>query len=445
MKTAASLIVFFCVLFSGSECFSDAASAVSPAVSRPNIVLVVFDSLRADHLGCYGYHRPTSPAIDSFAASAVRFAFACASSSWTQPSVMSLFTSLPPELHGRTSPSSKHDPDAPALASELSALGYETVAITANPMLHRRYGYSKGFRHYDDYSVFMDVGSASDKAARKSAMDPVVTRLASAKIKNRDSSKPLFMLVFYMDPHWDYLPRPPYDADFGAAGYPAPSILSLSGKPAAAALSDRVVRAYDAEIRGSDDAFASLLEVIDSSLGSNRTAVVLCADHGESFWEHRNFTAHGNDLYDEELHVPLIIRPPAGVPFVPGSVVSGQAALVDVAPTLVAIAGGTPPASWAGRSLLASFVSGTADPVPVILDTSASGRHRRGVRDGNWKLIADSPFDSPSEVYNLASDPDETNNLFADGAPLPSGAASLVPFLKPGGAEIRASAKENMP
>jgi arylsulfatase A-like enzyme len=402
--------------------------AGDPAAPPPDIVLVAVDSLRAGHLGCYGYGRPTSPAIDAFAAAAVRYAFACPSSSWTQPSVMSLFTSLPPEAHGRTGPGSRHDPDAPTLAGELAALGYETAAVTANPMVHRRYGFARGFSHYDDYTVFMDVGGDVSKAAGKNSMDPLVTRLAIARLARRDPSKPLFLFVLYMDPHWDYIPRHPHDAAFGVEGYASPPITALNGKGVAPAEGDRIVRAYDAEIRGTDDAFAGLLRAIGESPSAGRTAVVLCADHGESFWDRRDFTGHGNDLYDEELHVPLVIRPPEGTPFVPGLAVTGQVALVDLAPTLLRLAGGVPPASWTGRDLSGSFLSGVAPTAPAVLDTSISGRHRRGVRDGRWKLLADPPFDAPSEAYDLLADPGERTNL---AGALPPEAARLVPLLKP--------------
>lgn len=402
-----------------------------PAARPPDIVLVVVDSLRADHLGCYGYTRPTSPAIDAFAATAVRYEFACASSSWTLPSVMSLFTSLPPELHGRTGPESRHDPDAPTLAGELAALGYETAAITANTMVHRRYGFARGFSRYDDYSVFFDLGGDIALSAGKPGRDDAVTRLAALRLARRDPSKPLFLLVFYMDPHWDYVPRHPHDAAFGVEGYASPFIPGISGRPAIPGEADRIVRAYDAEIRGADDAFAGLLRALDARPSAGRTAVVLLADHGESFWEHRDATGHGNDLYDEELRVPLLVRPPAGTPFTPGLAVAGQAALVDVAPTLLRLAGGVPPASWTGRDLRASFVSGAAPAAPVILDKRTEGRHRRGVRDGRWKLIADPPFDAPAELYDLAADPGETLNLVADGRPPPPEAARLVPLLKP--------------
>ena len=418
-----------------------ACLAGDSAAMPPDIVLVVVDSLRADHLGCYGCARPTSPAIDAFAASAVRYEFACPSSSWTQPSIMSLFTSLPPESHGRNGTDSRHDPDVPTLAGELAALGYETVAVTANPMVHRRYGFARGFSHYDDYSVFMDVGGDASKAAGKSAMDPLVTRLAAARLARRDPAKPLFLFVLYMDPHWDYIPRHPHDAAFGVEGYASPFIPGLSGKPVAPAEADRVVRAYDAEIRGTDDAFAGLLRAIAESPSADRTAIVLCADHGESFWEHRDATGHGNDLYDEELRVPLVVRPPAGVLFTPGLAVAGQAALVDIAPTLVRLAGGAPPASWIGRDLRSSFVSGVAPTAPVVLDERIGGRHRRGVRDGRWKLIADPPFDAPSEAYDLQADPGERSNLAGSG-PLPPGAARLVPLLKPAVRPGADSAKE---
>ncbi len=138
---------------------------------------------------------------------------------------------------------------------------------------------------------------------------------------------------------------------FGVKGYISPYIPGISGTTVTQADKERIIRAYDAEIRGTDTAFADLYSAIEEHSGTNKAAIVVCADHGESFWEHKNFTSHGNDLYDEELRVPLIIRPPENIPFRQGLKVSGQVALIDIAPTLLSFAGATNPVSWHVRRM----------------------------------------------------------------------------------------------
>ncbi len=218
---------------------------------------------------------------------------------------------------------------------------------------------------------------------------------------------------------------------FGVKGYISPYIPGISGTTVTQADKERIIRAYDAEIRGTDTAFADLYSAIEEHSGTNKAAIVVCADHGESFWEHKNFTSHGNDLYDEELRVPLIIRPPENIPFRQGLKVSGQVALIDIAPTLLSFAGATNPVSWHGKSLISAIQSGNAGATPVVIDTSIMGRHRRGVRNDQWKVIADPPFEKPGELYDLVNDPGETNNLILRSAEIPGEVTPLIKLLKP--------------
>ena len=399
----------------------------------PDIVLILVDSLRADGLGCYGRPLPTSPAIDALARSGVRFAHAFASAPWTQPSVMSLFMSVSPDRHRMVLPNVPHAAtNLTTLAERLREAGYQTIGITANPMPHRRYGYARGFEFYDDFTIAMDPGVGDmaqtiSRSGAQAATGATVTRLALDWLRRRDPGRPLFLFLFYMDPHWDYIPPPDSLGLFTDDPIPAlRNIYSLGKKAVDPTARARIHAAYAGEIRYTDDCIGRLLAAIRESPRAAATAVALCGDHGESFWE-RGKVAHGNNLYDEELHVPLIIRPPGGAPN--GVVVTGQVGLIDLAPTLLDLAGVAPPAEWQGVSLRPCVTNAAPPDRPLILDNRIIGGFVRGVRTTLFKLIARPPFNTPTEVYDLAADPGETNNLAAGAKGIPATALALIPLL----------------
>ncbi len=399
----------------------------------PDLILIVIDSLRADHLGCYGFPHPTSPTIDALATNGTRFTTAIASSSWTQPSVMSLFTSLSPPRHGRSVPDQPRNTNTTTLAQTLQSAGYQTVGITANPMTNRRYGYARGFDHYDDYTVAMNPGASLAATAAKTAHDAVVTRLAGEWLTTRrDPAKPLFLFIMYMEPHWDYLPPPSYYALFSDDPVPPPrGVPEIAKKPLSATQLQRLRHAYAGEIRYTDDCLAQLLKHLAASPRAASSAIILTADHGESFLE-RGVLGHGNHLHDEEIHVPLIICPPRHRARPGGATVTGQVALIDVAPTILAFAGITPPAAWEGHSLLPLLPGGTAPDRPLLLDTRIIGAHQRAIRTSHWKIIAHAPFTTPSAIYDLTTDPGETTNLLQHGhSAIPAAATALIPLLLP--------------
>ena len=424
-----------CLLLAGLAGLSAHAqpqAARASAPTAPDIVLVLVDSLRADHLGCYGHDLDTSPTLDAFAKGAVRFDQAFASGPWTQPAIMSLFTSVPPDVHQRAHWAKPHATNVVTLAEALRQAGYQTVGLTSNPMTHRRFGFARGFEHYDDYTVSLSPEASSRDAAAQAATGATMTRLARNWLERlRDPSRPLFLFVLYMDPHWDYLPPAPFNAMFTDDPVPPPrNIWNLGAARVPEAARRRTLAAYDGEIRYTDGCFSNLLATIDASPRSRNSLVVFCADHGEAFWE-RGLASHGNNLHDEELHVPLVIRPPRGAPAV-GRVVPDQVGLVDVAPTLLDFAGAAPPADWIGRSLRPLMEGAEIPEAPLLLDVRIGKEGIvRGVRTSKLKLIGGHPHDRPAEVYDLAADPGETNNLVKAGAPLPDAVAALVPLLKP--------------
>ena len=317
------------------------------------------------------------------------------------------------------------------LASHLASAGYQTVGIVANPMLHRRYAFARGFAHYDDYTIAQAPGGFDNtgaNAAAQCATGATVTRLAVSWLNRRDPARPLFLFLFYMDPHYDYLPPPPFDRLFTDDPVPPPrGIDSLGTSFVPPAARDRIRAAYAGEIRYTDTCIGTFLDALQTTSRGADTAIVLCADHGEAFWEHGR-TAHGHHLYDEQIRVPLIIRAPSSSP---GAVVTGQAGLIDLAPTITALVGLEPPkdGDWEGLDL-SSYLKGGAIPERPLRHDTRVGGHLRAVRTPALKIIGRPPFEVPTEIYDLTADPAETNNLVG-ASPWPPGVKPLLPLLPP--------------
>ena len=401
--------------------------------SRPDIIFVLIDSVRSSHFGCYGYARDTTPNIDRFAAEeCVRFETVIPGGSWTMPAVMTLFTSLPADEHRRVMMDMPHDDSAVTLAEALRAAGYSTVGITANGVASRRFGYGKGFDLWDDYSATVPPEAGMERAATGYAKGMVLTHLGLNRLDRRDPEKPMFLFLFYMDPHWDYFPPPPFDLRFAApGGSPLRQAWRKSAAEATPEIRRRTLDAYDGEIAYCDFAVSNLVSAVAATPRWNDTVVVIAGDHGESFWE-RGFTGHGNCLYDEELKVPLLIRVPKNRGLDLKAVVKGQVGGIDIAPTLLDLAGVPIPPSWKGRSLREAMIRGASDGRPVVAETRVrDGLWQRAVRTDRHKVIAIDDFGTPSEAYDLVADPGETNNLVTAGVPLSREALRLAELLKP--------------
>lgn len=411
------------------------ADAAEGTDLRPDILFVLIDSLKASHLGCYGYGRNTTPNLDRFAATeGVRFETVIAGGSWTQPAVMTLFSSWTADRHLRVEPRKPHNPDIVTLAQALKSAGYQTVGITANAMTNRRFGYGKGFDVWDDYSATLSPDADEKQFGTGYANGAALTRMGLNRLKRRDSAKPLFLFLFYMDPHWDFLPPAPYDRMFSPDGVPPPKgIWRQKASEVPSAMRQRTVDAYDGEIAFCDHVLSNLFAEVKSMPRGKDTVIVVVGDHGEGFWEH-GFASHGNDLHEEEIHVPLIIRPAVGDgSYVPGAVVRGQVGAIDIAPTVLDLVGVKSPSVWQGTSLKPLLKGGVSDGHPVVTETRISprGGWMRAVRTDSWKIIARPPFEQPSEVYDLVADRAETNNLASAGWNPPDDVKALLPLLKP--------------
>ncbi len=434
---------------------SGARQAVfSPAaIQRPNVVLIVLDTVRADHLSCYGYSRPTTPDICALAARGVLFENAIAPSSWTLPSITSIFTGLMPH---QTGADWGHPPDASPweLARILSSKGYETAGFNANPF----YGLAgwrlaAGFEVYEDDSYALRhnlavtfVGQSVvrylydhliryNQFDRRSAAD--VNRDVMHWARHRDPSQPYFLFINYMDAHRPYLPPPPFDRRFGRI---PSSLLARVGEPLnngrprtpySAEERTELVDGYDNSLAYLDGQVGRLINFIIRQPGGSQTIFIVTSDHGEGFGEHGAYD-HGWNLYREVLHVPLIAAGtgiPSGI-HVQAVVPSRQlfSTVLDLALGLkgpvertslrrywepsvepsglarAAVAASSPTASAmsdAAISELDIYSRGT-DPASLSLTTP------------EWHFIVNSG--GRAELFNVEKDPGEKNNLAADPA-----------------------------
>ncbi|MEW6270192.1 MAG: sulfatase [Thermodesulfobacteriota bacterium] len=397
-------------------------SSAPPDAPRPNVLLVSIDSLRADHLHAYGYPRETSPTIDALARDGALFGRAVAPSTWTLPSHMTLLTAMPPEQHGVASNERQLDPAAVTLAEVLRSAGYATAGFAAAPYVRAMYGFDQGFDLYDE-SIVKDGLFDS----LRGATSPESTRLVSEYLERWDRDgrqKPFFVFLHLWDPHYDYNPPPPYDTMFDPHYAGTITGNDFLTNPKVRPDMDRrdlehIVALYDGEIRYTDEHLGRLVDLLRRLGVLDDTVVVVTADHGEEFFEHGR-KGHGEVLYDETMLVPLVIRFPRAV--APGRVLEEQVRLMDVAPTIIELAGVVPPEAFGtptgtphGATSLASFIAADgADELPALVafGTTKMGKlTRSAVRRQHSKLIVQSPGPPHPEAYDLAADPGERVNL----------------------------------
>ncbi|MBM4014567.1 MAG: hypothetical protein FJ293_06350 [Planctomycetes bacterium] len=381
--------------------------------ARP-IALISIDTLRADRLGCYGYARETTPALDAFAAGAVRFADVSAPFPFTLTSHGTLLTGLDPAAHGATLLGQRVDQrlplfaDVPRVAEAFRAAGWVTIGVVDTCLwMQPGYGLERGFMLWRNVP-----GDATRKHAE------LATILRDLR------GRPAFVFFHVFDAHSDNkrLPydRAPEDAGLWTGGYsgsfdgcdpndPATCASKLLRRfnDDAVALPDELVRhisdLYDEGIRSVDRRIGATLELLRAAGFHDHGAVAITSDHGEEFREHGRFM-HDTQLHVESVHVPLLLRLPGGSSG--GRVVPSPAGLIDVAPTLAEIAGVTlPPVQ--GRSLLVALDAPDDEPPPLFFGGEPD---EEAVRFGRYKLIRQG---EAVQLFDLAEDPGERTNVAA--------------------------------
>lgn len=389
---------------------------------RPNVLLVVVDTLRRDAVGAYGYDRPTTPFLDRLARTGVLFENGWSHAPQTFNSTASLLTSrLFPLLRLRhVRPRSGDEQGVPialgisdanvALAEVLSERGYSTIAVFTNPHHHEASRFAQGFTRWR----YLPPASSDESYARAAEVNAAFRELA----QDLEPDRPWFAYVHYMDVHHPYRPPPELAHQFvtvqGDDKY-------VNGRPPADALpSERDVRfmrdSYDASIRYTDDHIRDLAAAVGQLARGRDTVLVVTSDHGEEFMEHDGL-GHGHSAYPELLRVPLILH---GASLPAGTRVRRLARGIDVAPTIVALSGGDAPSDFEGRSLLPFVAEAAAgeERLPRRLRKDDEGvsfawhGSLRGITFGRLHLAMDVDtrerwlFDAHSEG-RLAAEPDE--------------------------------------
>jgi arylsulfatase A-like enzyme len=416
--------------------------ASSPAaVHAPNILVVLIDTLRADHLGCYGYDRPTSPAIDAFAREGVQFLRAYSQSTWTKPATASVLTGRFPRQHQAFLEKAKLPESELLLAEALSAAGYRTGVFSGNPWITHEWGFAQGVDHfvsvYDErfarVTLFMmslkRLSRLVDHKARvynrvkmlvqgelsTTARDPVVSDAFLEWVQGLDGAR-FYAHLHLMSPHHPYDPPPPYDRFVPdrtrkpVTYYPKKGIFFFEE---GAVLSDAdradMLARYDGDVLFADHVFGGLLARLRALGRLDDTVVVLLSDHGEEFFDHRNW-GHGQSVYEELTHVPLLMRFPAALPA--GRRVDTPVMTVDVMPTLLALAGAPALDGLAGRNLLPVIAGAAPPPREAYSELLYRYGEARALVDGTDKVI-DTRKDAERrrERFDLARDPREQDRL----------------------------------
>lgn len=380
-----------------------------PAGPRPNIIVIVVDTLRADHLGCYGYQRATSPNVDRFAADALLFERCLSHAPETRTSVAAIFSGFLP--HETYVPALQRAPDGlEMLAEMLQSFGYQTLAVVSNYVLRRGYGFEQGFAVYDDkMDDFETIRPVPERIA-----EHTTDRAIELLEQHRD--KPVFMWIHYQDPHGPYTPPPGYAAQFRDPDQP-PRLLKLNdnwtgagGIPDYQQRDDNrdyhdYVANYDGEIRYFDDHFKRLIDALKSLGMYDDSLIVLTADHGEGMGEQDYYFAHGEHLYASQTHVPLIMKY--------GETLKGRRSdfvqHADLVPTILRMLELDPNPAYPGRDL--------RQPMPAGRSIVSELHPGLPERPTQYSIVVDGlklihGVDSKRyEFYNLAVDPYETKDL----------------------------------
>lgn len=405
MPAARGLTLLGLVLLSWATACSQPAS--------PNLLLITVDTLRADRLSCYGGPGGVGREICALGESGTRFQWAFSTAASTAPAMTSMLTSLYlPQHEVWQDMRSKLDPKFETLASELKKGGYQTAAFVSNPVLWKERQLDRGFDHYDDEMSRREPGRPNLRERAAAATTDAALAWA------REATGPWFIWVHYQDPHGPYLPPGatlPEEIEGSRKLRVLNDASGFRGIPIYQKLADlRGLQTYEemylAEIRYADRQIGRLLRSLDS-LGP-RPGVLLTADHGEAFGEDAFYMAHGHSPALELVRVPMLWRPPAGGPS--GGLVRESVSLVDVAPTLLHLAGLPIPGSFRGRSLP---LDGSEGPARVIFTEQMrfvaailEGRYytrERHPGSPNWNGGAWSHFypDLPPRVAELGRGP----------------------------------------
>lgn len=388
-----------------------------------NVILIIIDTVRRDHVSCYGYERETTPNIDALAEDGVRFDNAVSACPWTLPSIASILTGQNPSTHQagiHLDPYTMTDRRLSTMRDTVISIsevfqqrGYSTVGFFENPFVDPGFGLNRGFDIYD----FAPGDNLRIRRADK------VAAAAMNYIENRGkTSQGFFMVLHFFDPHLAYDPPVEFMAPY-TYGYKGdmkppfdPEIKALRSGKESLSVKDRefIIGLYDGEIAFVDSSAGKFLYYLKQKNLYDTSLIIVTSDHGEEFWDHGGFE-HGHTLHRELVDVPLIMK-------FPGSQNSGmhvqeRLSLTDLFPSIVDYMGWSVPFQTDGHSFIP--IAGTIDvkPKSIIAENLHYGPQQQCLYKGDYKMILNQY--GKIQVYNLKNDPLETENVFGKEKDLP--------------------------
>lgn len=412
-----SVRVLAAAVVAGAAALLLAASCARRQPEPPNVVLITLDAQRPDHLSCYGYKRNTSPNIDALAARGVLFRQANANAPWTLPSFASILTGQFPMDHGTTNARRALPGSNWLLPKIMQRHGYFTAAAVASGFVAPHYNIAQGFNRFMG-DTFKDQATANYRC-----MDspPWVTTFG-LKFLRVHRGHPFFLWLHYLKPHdpylWQpkhhYLDAPPKDLP----GYLSLPWLTEHRARLTAQQMREVIDLYDGQVHYVDSYIGQILSEIDRLGLRERTVVIVSSDHGEEFMQHGAF-GHHHQIYQDELHVPLIIAGPS--PIAGRRRVDDPVQSVDLMPTILALCGIDERVPRLRGQSLVPLLEGRAGYQKKDIVAAVSDPDRpedleimRSIRRDNWKLLL-RVQESKAELYDLAADPGEQRNLAGRG------------------------------
>ncbi len=405
---------------------------VAPALERrPNVLLVVVDTLRRDALGAYGAGPNASPALDDFAESAVVYEEAVAQASWTRPSFASLLTSMVPCTHQTFRKADVLPDSVVTIAEVLQRHGYTTGNLANNINVTASFNFDQGFDTfrflrpaypfrgtessfplslYSALRLFWERYVVSDKRVERyyrEGNEVTDEGISWLRVHGRER---WFLMLHYMDPHDPYFPHPGDDTGFARIENPRPRLADAK----------KMRELYAGEVQYWDQAFGRLIDYMKEHDLLENTAIVVTSDHGEEFGEHGGFW-HGTRLYDEQIRVPLVIRYPRADTD-DGRRIRDQVRLLDVAPTLADLAGAPHGKGWQGFSLRREYALRQPKDRLALAQADFEGEVSSSIRSPDWKYIRNDrttrvgALPPGEEMYFLRTDGGELKNLASDSS-----------------------------
>ena len=431
---AVALVLGFIATFvAGPSGKADSHHGGIPATlsGQPNVILIMVDTLRADHLECYGGSLKT-PNICSLAADGGSRFEGFSAASWTKPATASLLTSLLPSSHNAMSKPSILSPDVELISEVLQDRGYTTGGIASNINLAASFGFDQGYDEYHYlgpdylagaqesssklviYSIVRAVWFKLNKGLRFGDFyqDSTVVNQVAFDWLGRHTDDRFFLFLHYMDPHDPYFE---HEAD---GSYTGTAIARVSNQHPDESLAKEMHRLYNGEIEFLDRNIGRLIAEIKRLGLYDNSVIALVADHGEEFYEHGGWW-HGLTLYDEQIHVPLLIKWAKGMPAAPASSLAELARTIDLAPTLLAATGTEIPDAMQGIDLRSEGTSRAAKDLEAYSEEDHEGNVLWSLRTKTMKMIQANPGNprglQETELYDMSSDPMEMNNLADSG------------------------------